>query len=66
MSIREKNCYMGSVTAITLQISNANYITDPNYIADIKCKVCDKETHFLRWKNGTDGNGYDCNSCVRV
>ena len=28
----------------------------PNYITNIKCKVCDKETHFLRWKNGIDRN----------
>ena len=21
----------------------------PNYITNIKCKVCDKDTHFLRW-----------------
>ena len=26
----------------------------PNYITNIKCKVCDKETRFLSWKNGTD------------
>ena len=26
----------------------------PNYITNIECKVCDKETRFLSWKNGTD------------
>ena len=46
---------------VTCPLEKKTVIWDPlqqfsNYIADIKCKVCDKETHFLRWKNGTDGN----------
>ena len=50
----------------------------PNYITNIKCKVCDKETRFLNWKNGTDRCekppynlytqwcGYDCKSSVHI